>query len=393
MDKCEPVAITGIGSVCALGLSLPEIREGLYRGTRFLSSAKKLSPDALDFPIYAVPDSAWQDGRSGLASDTLHLGLEAARQAMAQARWPAGVTAAVVAGTTSGTALHFLEGYRASREGTAHDEDRRAYLHSNPALVMAERLNIHGPRLTISNACTSGADALGLGVDMIRSGQISRALCGGADALSMVPHTGFARLLVTDAEPCRPFDVSRAGLNLGEGAAFMCLESLKSACGRNAAIQGYILGYGAHCDAHHFTAPHPEAEGLMKALHDALAQAGKSAADMAFVNVHGTGTRENDRAEGKLLARELPGVPIWATKALTGHTLGAAGALEAVFTLVALQNRQIPASVGFAELDPEIGAEPARAGLALTRNAALSTSLGFGGTNAVLILATGREHE
>lgn len=199
--------------------------------------------------------------------------------------------------------------------------------------------------------------------------------------------------MVYDAEPCRPFDVSRQGLNLGEGAAFICLESLENARRRNAIIQGYVLGYGVHCDAYHLTAPHPEGEGLMLALYDALTQAGKSAAEMAFVNVHGTGTRENDKVEGRILARELPSVPLWATKALTGHTLGAAGALEAVFTLLALQKGQIPASVGFVEQDPEIGVGPVTTKLLLDKNVALSTSLGFGGGNAVLILAAERDHE
>lgn len=401
MNKCEPVAITGMGAVCSLGSGIPEIAEGLFRGRRFLSSAKKLSPDALDFPICTAPDGSWDEERTGFASDTLRLGLAAAQQAFLRAGRPAGLPAAVVAGTTAGTALHFLRGYKARRHNESHggdhdedyDEDCQAYLNSNPALALAQRLNIQGPLLTLSNACTSGADALGLGADMIRSGQVSRALCGGMDALSLVPHTGFARLMVSDAGPCRPFDIGRAGLNLGEGAAFMYLESLESARRRGAAIEGLLLGYGSHCDAYHFTAPHPEGEGLRKALRDALAQAGKSAADMAFVNAHGTGTRENDRTEGRLLARELPGVPIWTTKALTGHTLGAAGALEAVFTLLALRKQRLPASAGFAERDPEIGAEPVRSGLDLDKNVALSTSLGFGGNNAALVLATAEEYE
>ncbi len=394
MRKEEPVAVTGMGALCALGPDIPAIERGLYRQERSLSPAATLSEDALPFPFYSAPQTAWNGkGRQGSAADTLRLGMLAATQAMAQAQWQDASRTAVIAGTTSGSALHFLEGYRRRHENAGVSEDCADYLDCNPALTLGETFQARGPLLTISNACTSGADAIGMGIDLIRSGQTDTALCGGMDALSLVPHTGFARLMVYDDEPCRPFDARRKGLNLGEGAAFLCLESLRKARRRGATILGYVLGYGSHSDAYHFTSPHPEGEGLAGAMRDALTQAGLQETDLAFVNVHGTGTKENDRIEGKTLAHALPGVPLWASKALTGHTLGAAGALEAVFTLIALSKRIVPASVGFAEQDPEIGVSPLREPLAIAKKNALSTSLGFGGSNAALALSTECDHD
>jgi len=207
--------------------------------------------------------------------------------------------------------------------------------------------------------------------------------------LSLIPHTGFARLMIYDHEPCRPFDRTRKGLNLGEGAAALILESVEHACRRNAAILGYVLGYGSAADAYHFTAPHPEGRGLAASIRIAFDHAGLSAPDMAFVNAHGTATPENDKVEGRLLAKLLPATPVWASKGGTGHTLGAAGALEAVLAVQALIRRRVPASLGFREPDPETDCIPTRDILALDSPYALSTSLGFGGGNAALVLGRG----
>ncbi len=217
-------------------------------------------------------------------------------------------------------------------------------------------------------------------------------LCGGADALDLVPHTGFARLMIYSNEPCRPFDAKRKGLNLGEGSGMLLLESEASARRRGARIRGLIAGYGSACDAHHFTAPHPEARGLALAVDRALAEAGVEASGIAFVNAHATATRENDRTEGNFLASRFPGKPVWASKAVTGHTLGAAGALEAIFCLLALEKGTVPASWNFEEPDPETGLVPTLVQTPVSGGLALSTSLGFGGGNAALVLA-GADHD
>ena len=385
------VAVTGIGTVCALGSCAEEVRQGLYSSKRNLVSAKKISPDALDFPYFAVSDAIWNGTRSFSAMEPLKLGLLAAEEALRQAGIADGSDMAVIAGTTSGTSLHFLSGYERFRAQGIRGADCDEYLTSNPALAIRRRFGLKGAPITISNACVSGADAVGLAFSLMISGKCDRILCGGLDALCLVPHTGFARLMVYDAMPCKPFDKNRAGLNLGEAAAFMVLERSDLAQARGKRILGKVLGYGSANDAHHFTSPHPEGAGLEKAINDALNQSCISPELLAFINVHGTGTRENDKVEGRLLHRMFPHTPLWCTKGLTGHTLGAAGTLEAVFSLWALEEKKLSASVGFSDEDPDIGVSPVQVRTPLSKKVALSTSLGFGGSNSALLLAAGDE--
>lgn len=383
-------AITGLGCVCAAGNTAETVWDGLCTGGCAPTPPDMLGPDALPYPLFAVDSALFPGGRRRSAADTLVLARHAARAALAQARPEREQvrTMGVVLGTTAGSALHFLEGYAASREGReTSSPDREDYFASNLALALGREFEAGGPLLTVADACTSGADAVGLGLDLIRQGQCDCVLCGGADALSLVPHTGFARLMIYDAEPCRPFDATRRGLNLGEGAAVLVLESEAHARRRGAAVLGRVLGYGAAADAHHFTAPHPEGRGLAAALERALQEAGLTAGDMAFVNAHGTGTLENDKVEGAVLRRLLPGVPLWAGKGSTGHTLGAAGALEAALCLLALRQGRIPASRGFRTPDPAIGLSPTQESTPVSTPYAVSTSLGFGGGNAVLVLS------
>ena len=292
------VAVTGMGCVCAAGQSPDAVLDSLERGRVRLAQPTLLDALALPFPFFAVDEGCFPGGRRRSAKDTLVLADAVVRSALAQADLPEDslIRAGVVLGTTAGSALHFLDSYTASRAGSpCTTPDREDYFAAN--LALEQGIPSHGPRLTLTNACTSGADAIGLALDMIQSGQCECVVCGGADALSLVPHTGFARLMVYDSEPCRPFDRTRKGLNLGEGAAALVLEHVEHARQRNAAILGYVLGYGSAADAHHFTAPHPEGRGLAAAIRTALDQAGLKASDMAFVNAHGTATPENDKVE------------------------------------------------------------------------------------------------
>lgn len=397
-----PVAVTGMGCVCAAGTGTAAVFDALCAGTFTPVPASRLSCDALPYPFFGVDEALFAGGRRHSAMDTLTLARIAADEALAQANLappqePAesvrGVAAprlGVVVGTTAGTALHFLSGYAALRTGTASPfTDIEDFFMANPAMALASALGAQGPALTVSNACTSGADAVGLGMELIRQDRCDVVLCGGADVLSMVPHTGFVRLTVFSDQPCRPFDRDRTGLNLGEGAGMLVLESAARAARKQ--VLGYVDGYGAASDAHHFTAPHPEGRGLRQALELALADAGCEASGLAFVNAHATATRDNDRVEGRVLQTCLPGLPVWASKGATGHTLGAAGAIEAVLSLLALRAGTIPPSPGFAQVDPEIGVIPTRNTESVRRNRAVSLSLGFGGTNAALVVRAHRE--
>ena len=261
------------------------------------------------------------------------------------------------------------------------------FLRSNPAAVIARQLKLDGPVQTVANACSSGTDAIGIGASWLRAGVCDIVIAGGADELARVTYAGFSSLMITDTEPCKPFDVKRKGLNLGEGAGILVLENEKVRQGKK--VCGYVLGYGSACDAYHLTAPRPDGAGLKQALHEAFAAADLTAERIAFVNAHGTGTPDNDRVESRVLHAVLPGVPFVSTKGYTGHTLGAAGGIEAVFTLACLQRGELPANIGFSEPDPELPATPVRENTRIDGAVALSESLAFGGNNAVLILAKG----
>jgi len=192
-----------------------------------------------------------------------------------------------------------------------------------------------------------------------------------------------------DDTPCKPFDRDRKGLNLGEGSAILVLESERCRQGRSRRARSFLLGYGSACDAYHQTAPEPEGAGLRRAIAEALGCLGKAPGDVAFVNAHGTGTGENDRVESRALAAVLPGVPFLSTKGYTGHCLGAAGTIEAAFTVACLEQGRIPANIGFTNQDPELGGAPVAEATAITGTIALSESLAFGGNNAVVLLGKG----
>jgi len=197
-------------------------------------------------------------------------------------------------------------------------------------------------------------------------------------------YAGFASLGVMSREPCRPFDAHRSGLNLGEGAAVVVLGTGRLL--RGAKPRGQLLGVGLGGDAYHLAAPHPEGRGLRTAVSRALEDWGGQPQGLAFVNAHGTATRDNDLVEGRVLAQLLPETAFFSTKGNTGHTLGGAGAIEFALSLGLLERGVAPASAGFEVPDPAIGSSPISQTRPLEGNVALSLSLGFGGQNTALVL-------
>jgi 3-oxoacyl-(acyl-carrier-protein) synthase len=342
-------------------------------------------------PVFEVPADWTAPYTDTTHTQSIALLICACDQALRQARINtaegSGQRIGVVIGTSVGASLDFLEYYRAHKAGSIPDlAPIRSYMRSNPAEFLSRHLDLTGPALTVTNACSSGADALGIACSWIRQGFCDIVLAGGTDALSEISYNGFARLMISSPEPCRPFDCDRKGLNLGEGAAVMVLEGGRK---RGAAIKGSILGYGTCCDAHHLTAPHPEAMGLKQAVHDCLHRSGLTPKDIGFINVHGTATANNDVVEGLLLREMFPNTPFSATKGFTGHTLGAAGAIEAAFTLACLSLDELPPSKGFSKVDPAIGLAPVATRTAIQARYALSLSLAFGGINSALVLERG----
>ena len=211
-------------------------------------------------------------------------------------------------------------------------------------------------------------------------------LCGGTDELTESPYDGFIRLLVATLERCRPFCKTRTGINIGEGAAALLLVNAQTAEKFHLPCQGYMLGYGNCCDGFHPTAPDPKGTGLQKALAFALREAAKEPEEIAFINAHGTASQANDSAESIAFNALLPQVPVWGSKSVTGHTLGAAGAIEAVLTLQALNKRILPATVGFTTPDEQLQLVPTTQQSAITKHFAVSDSLAFGGCNAAIVL-------
>jgi 3-oxoacyl-[acyl-carrier-protein] synthase I len=214
-------------------------------------------------------------------------------------------------------------------------------------------------------------------------------LAGGTDSLSRMTWGGFHALLLVDDRGCRPFDAARSGMSLGEGAAVLVLEAEDSARARGANILARLTGWGATCDAHHATAPHPEGKGAAAAMQAALRRAGLEPANIDYINAHGTGTRDNDLAEAKALrtvfGHTLP--PLSSTKRFFGHALAASGAIEAVVCVEALRRQQMPANIGFETLDPAVGLEPITQCQPGTVRHVMSNSFGFAGNNVALIFS------
>jgi 3-oxoacyl-(acyl-carrier-protein) synthase len=265
------------------------------------------------------------------------------------------------------------------------------YLKGNLAEAVGRAIGVRGPAVTVVNACSSGTDAIGVALSWLRSGVCDIALAGGADELNRVPLCGFGVLGILSDSICAPFDRDRKGLNLGEGAGVLVLESAETCRKRRGVPLLELSGYGSAADAYHLTAPRPDGTGLEAALLRAMSEAGVEPDDVCFVNAHGTATPANDRIEGAVF-RKIFGSEIrfLSTKGYTGHTLGAAGGLEAAFAAAALREGWIPASAGFIRQDDEIGLSPVAKKTVISGPCAISTSLGFGGNNAAIVI---RRHE
>jgi 3-oxoacyl-(acyl-carrier-protein) synthase len=391
--KKKPAGVAGLGCICAAGARVDDIMSAMYAGTRKAAAPQRIQADIADPPpVFEVPSNC--DKIEGPSSRTLRLCLAAVEEALDNAKLTASdlrkVRLGIALGTTVGCTLNNEPFYRDCKAGKNPEiVPVSNYLNSNPAIYLAGLFKARGPVATLANACSSGTDAIGLAKSWIENGLCDMAIAGGCDELSRIAYLGFFALQIISPAPCKPFDRTRSGLNLGEGAGVMVLESLDSAGYRNKRPLAYVTGYGSACDAYHPITPHPEGIGLSKAIAVALADAALPAGQIAFINAHGTSTVENDRVEGRVIARMFPPlIHVVSTKAYTGHTLGAAGGLEAVFTVRGLLDRRLPATVGFQEEDPECVVVPTRENVPVAGDAGLSTSLAFGGTNSALIFET-----
>ena len=382
------ILITGLGAISAAGSSVPETLTCFKDGRRN-GGPVTLFETRLEYPVFEVHGIPEAFLRKGLR--TISLALVAVAEALRESGLGHDLSkhrVGVCLGTTVASQLNDLEFYRSYREtGSAPMEPVDRYLKGNLAEYVARSVKANGPCLTVVNACSSGTDAIGAASSWLRSGMCDIAIAGGADELSRIPYCGFGSLGIVSKELCAPFDRDRKGLNLGEGAGVVVLEQREFAERRRVSTDLFLAGFGACADAYHLTAPHPEGVGLEASLVAALRQADIGPETISFVNAHGTATPDNDQAEGKVLARMFgPGLAMLSTKGFTGHTLGAAGGLEAVFTALGLRAGWIPASPGFVNQDPNIPLAPVREITRIAGKYAVSTSLAFGGNNAAIVM-------
>ena len=392
-DKAARVAVVGMGVVSPLGIGLEETRKTLRQSTDCVSAISRFSVESCRCKTAGqVPDSrlAGADG-FGLHPERLHRVARMLILALSEAvaSTPNFEPNLAVVGTTSGGMTFGEQYYRGlkTKSSRRHSASLIAnYTPQKPLVDAQEALGLSAPCQIIANACASGTNAIGHAFDCVRSGRYERILAGGYDALSELVFVGFDSLQASTAERCRPFDRNRSGLVLGEGAAVLLLENFESAKARGAKIIAEIIGYGISTDNYHLTQPDPSGSGPHQAMKGALRSAGISTNQIDYINAHGTATPQNDATEGKAIADLFAGVPVSSTKGMMGHALGAAGAIEAIISILALRDQVLPANINFRGGDEELGlnivANTSRAGVLRT---VLSNSFGFGGTNASVI--------
>lgn len=400
-------AITGLGAVSGLGIGVTALWDGLCAGARAVRRYPALAQVELDIgPVAKVllPDDAAElggerdDGRALLGGRprASAMALLAAEEALHDAgllpRPGPPFRLGISIGTTLGEKAPWLQRLRA-RWGQLAAPAAGELGASAPARVLARHHEAACWQVT-STACASANVALGTALSWVRAGRCDVVLCGGVDALSEFVLSGFIALRAHAKEPCRPFDRERSGLNLGEGAAFLILESAEHARRRGRRIRAYLDGCGLSCDANHMTGPDRQGRGAARAMVAALRDAGLAPQSVDFVSAHGTATGFNDAMEARGLELVLGGrsgqVPVNSIKGTLGHTLGAAGALEAVMAVRVLEDQLIPPTAGHIERDPEIALDVVAGAPRAARIATvLSTSSGFGGVNAALVLRRG----
>lgn len=391
--RAVPLTVAAYTASCAAGTGQRAILESL-RARRSGLSRNDFTEAPLDTFIGRVagvesqplpPSLAHWECRNnrlawlGLQQDGFFEAVRRARE-----RYGAG-RIAVVLGTSTSSIGATEEGYRRlTADGQYPEELRRPHVHTVHSLgsFVQEALGLSGVSVTVATACSSSAKVFPQAERLIRLGLADAAVVGGVDTLCYSVLFGFNALELVSPEPCRPFDPARKGISLGEAAGFALLE--KDGDGPR------LLGYGESSDAHHMSSPHPEGLGARQAIQDALSRAGLTPADIDYINLHGTASQKNDEVEARLVATLFPeATRASSTKGWTGHALGAAGILEAVISLLTLENGFTPGTLNTVELDAACGPQiRLENGEGAVRNV-MSNSFGFGGSNCVLLFGGG----
>jgi 3-oxoacyl-[acyl-carrier-protein] synthase II len=390
------VAVVAAGIVSPLGFGLGETFDSLRAARDCVTRVTRFSvTECRCTTAGQVPDERLldQERAAGHSTQRLHrtshMMIQALREAATQG--PGFKPELTIIGTTSGGMSYGEDYYRTlNRNGNLRHSPTwiANYPAQKPVIDAQEAFEISAPCQVIANACASGTNAIGHAFECVRSGRYQCVLTGGYDAISELVFVGFDSLQASTPEKCRPFDRHRTGMVLGEGAAILALENLDAARARGAPVLAEIIGYGMSTDNFHLTQPDPSGIGPRRAMERALQSAEISGHAVDYINAHGTATPFNDAAEGKAIS-ELFGrvVPVSSTKGMMGHSLGAAGAIEAIICLLALQHQFLPPNINFRVPDQladlNIVANEARPTALRT---VLSNSFGFGGTNASIVI-------
>jgi 3-oxoacyl-[acyl-carrier-protein] synthase II len=387
-DLNTRIAVTGAGVVCSIGGNKAEVwraivesRAGIRKLTRF---------EGETFPTDIAAEVDVDLPKSKRLSRTDLLAIVAAKEAIQQAGDIPLDRAVVSTGTSTGGLLegedyYFRRLVRGRRRAPASRVLQQPT--SGPSDAVAQAFRLGGGVISNATACASAGAAIGMAADYLRSRHADVAIAGGSDALCRLTYSGFNVLQAVDPEPCSPFGGNRKGITLGEGAGYLVLERWDDAVARGATILAELSGYGASCDAHHPTAPAEDGRGAEAAMRGALSEGRLTPASVDYVNAHGTGTMLNDAAESRAIIAALGlDVPVSSSKSYFGHTLGASGAIEAVVTVLALQNQIAPPTLRLRESAPEcpldyIPETPRPMSLANV----LSNTFGFGGSNVSLL--------
>ncbi len=396
------IAITGIGAISAIGRNCAETLQSLLDERSGIGAMRLLGSVHTDLPVGEVPlTDAELKHIAGVADSepmprTSLLGIIAAREALEQAGLNEKMVngLAFISGTTVGgmdlTEQHWQDYAlgKASENIRLHEAGESTNAIARQLSTLNSQLSTLNFIATPSTACSSALNAIMLGSNLLRTGQVKAALVGGAESLSKFHLNGFNTLMILDHAPCRPFDADRHGLNLGEGAGYLFIEPEEDAIARGATILGYIGGYANTCDAYHQTASSDNGEGALLAMSGALRMAGLQPADIDYVNAHGTATPNNDLSESAALRRlfgsNLPAIS--STKAFTGHTTSASGGLEAAICVLAMQRGFIPANLNWSTTAEGL-ITPVTHTLHQPLKHILCNAFGFGGNESSLIIS------
>lgn len=393
----KSVYITGSGIISAIGLGKGQVLDSLLKGESGITTLRYLDTMHKHLPAGEVKMSDEEMRQMLKLEDSFQANRTSLMGSLAllEALSDAGLTKEeckdgyLISGTTVGgmdyTERHYLD----MLENDEHLGLLRTHECGTTTIAMAAAVGLQDMKLaTPSTACSSAANSIIMGCNLIKTGRADIVIAGGSEALSKFHYNGFNTLMILDSERCRPFDDTRAGLNLGEGAAFVVLESERSVKARGVKPRFQVDGYGNACDAFHQTASSDNGEGAYRAMLQALEMSGLQTSDIKYVNAHGTGTPNNDVSEGAALMRifgeHVPAVS--STKSFTGHTTSASGSLEAVICLLALENSFLPANLGWKNQIPG-GITPTLGQRDVALEHVMCNSFGFGGNDSSLILS------